>query len=167
MSVETLRATLLDGAELEARAVVAEADRRAAAELERARADSERLQDGARAEGEAAGELQSARVLALARSDARRLVLEAREAVYQDFRSRALAAVLASRDDRKAYQRLLRRLASEARRSLGDDAELELDPAEVGGVRARAGRRSVDLTLPALVDHCVADLGVRVEELWR
>ena len=167
MSVERLRGTLLDGAEAEARAVLAEADRRAAAEVELARTDSERLQDDARAEGEAAGELQSARAFALKRAAARRLVLEAREAVYQDFRSRSLAAALALRDDRETYERLLARLAAEARRTLGDDAELELDPAGMGGVRARAGKRSVDLTLPILVDRCIAELGVGVEELWR
>lgn len=167
MTVERLRATLLAGAEEEAQAVLAEADRRAAAEADRGQIESERLQDDARSEGEAAGELQSGRALALARAGARRLVLEAEEAVYQDFRRESLAAALALRDGREAYDRLLERLASEARRTLGDDAELELDPADVGGVRARAGRRSVDLTLPVLVDRCIADLGVGVEELWR
>ena len=167
MSVERLRATLLAGAESEAGAVLAEADRRVAAEAERVRIESERLQDDARSEGEAAGELQSGRALALARAGARRLVLEAQEAVYQDFRRRALTAALELRDDREVYDRLLERLASEARRTLGDDAELELDPEGVGGVRARAGRRSVDLSLPVLVDRCIADLGVGVEELWR
>lgn len=167
MSVERLRATLLEDAEAEARALLEDADRRAAAESELSVADSEQLLETARAEGDASGELQSARALALARAEARRLVLEEKAAVYEDFRSRALAAALALRDDRAAYRRVLRRLEAEARRSLGDGAELELDPPEAGGVRARAGRRSVDLTLPVLVEGCIGSLGIAVEELWR
>jgi vacuolar-type H+-ATPase subunit E/Vma4 len=167
VSVERLRATLLEGAEGEARALLEDADRRAAAESERSLADSERLLETARAEGEASGELQSARALALARAETRRLVLEAKAAVYEDFRSRALAAALALRDDRAAYPPVLRRLEAEARRALGDGAELELDPPDAGGVRAHDGRRSVDLTLPVLVERCIGSLGVAVEELWR
>lgn len=167
MTVERLRATLLEGAEAEARALLEDADRRAADESERSLADSERLVATARAEGNASGELQSARALALARAETRRLVLEAKAALYEDFRSRALAAALALREDRAAYRRVLRRLEAEARRSLGDGAELELDPPDAGGVRARDGRRSVDLTLPVLVERCIGSLGVAVEELWR
>ena len=167
MNVDRLRATLLADAEAEADAALAAGESRTRAERERLRAESSRLQESARAEGEAAGDLESARDLALARSGARRLVLEARQAVYEDFRSLALADALALRADKKAYARLLDRLEAEARRSLGEDAEIERDPEDVGGVRARAGRRSVDLTLPTLLDGCVARLGARVEELWR
>lgn len=167
MNADRLRATLLEAAGAEAEATRAEAERRAGEELERARAEAERLQELAAAEGEAAGELQAGRALALARSRARRLVLEARRAAYEDFRSRALAGALALRDDRKTYPSLLGRLETEARRALGDELELERDPEDLGGVRARAGKRSVDLTLPTLVDRCVKALGVRVEELWR
>jgi vacuolar-type H+-ATPase subunit E/Vma4 len=167
VNVDRLRATLLAGAEAEAEAARAAGESRAEAERELARTESSRLQESARAEGEAAGDLEAARDLALARSGARRVVLEARQAVYEDFRSCALADALALRADRKEYARLLERLEDEARRSLGDDVEIERDPEDVGGIRARAGARSVDLTLPTLVDRCVADLGARVEELWR
>jgi vacuolar-type H+-ATPase subunit E/Vma4 len=167
VNVDRLRATLLAGAEAEADAARAAGESRAEAERELARTESSRLQESARAEGEAAGDLEAARDLALARSGARRVVLEARQAVYEDFRSCALADALALRADRKEYARLLERLEDEARRSLGDDVEIERDPEDVGGIRARAGARSVDLTLPTLVDRCVADLGARVEELWR
>jgi vacuolar-type H+-ATPase subunit E/Vma4 len=167
VNVDRLRATLLANAEAEADAVRAAGESRAKAERERAQTESSRLQERARAEGEAAGDLESARDLAVARSGARRVVLEARQAVYEDFRSRGLAEALAFRADRKEYARLLERLEDEARRSLGDDVEIERDPEDVGGIRARAGARSVDLTLPTLVDRCVADLGARVEELWQ
>jgi vacuolar-type H+-ATPase subunit E/Vma4 len=167
MNADRLRATLLEAADAEAEATRAEAERRAREELERARAESERLLERATGEGEDAGELQAGRALALARSRSRGLVLEARQAVYEDFRRRALTETLALREDRKAYARLLERLEVAARGALGDGIEVERDPAGVGGIRARAGKRSVDLTLPTLVARCVSALGARVEELWR
>jgi vacuolar-type H+-ATPase subunit E/Vma4 len=167
VSVERLRATIVADAEAEARTLLEDADRRAAAESERSAEDAERLLETARVEGDASGELRSARALALARAEARRVVLEAKAAVYRDFRERALAAALALRDDPRAYGALLQGLEAEARSSLPDGAELELDPPDVGGVRARKDHRSVDLTLPVLVDRCIASLGPAVEELWR
>jgi vacuolar-type H+-ATPase subunit E/Vma4 len=167
MSVEGLRATLLEGAEAEARSLLEDAETRAAAEEDRSEADSRRVLEAAVAEGRASGELRSARALALARAEARRLVLEAKADVYEEFRRRALAAAHALRDDEEAYGRVLRGLEAEARRSLGDGAAVELDPPEAGGVRARAGKRSVDLTLGVLVERCIASLGPAVQELWR
>ena len=167
MSVERLRATLLEAAEAEARSLLEDAERRAAVAAERSEADSRRLLETARAEGLASGELRSARALALARAEARRLVLEAKADVYAEFRRRAFAAALALRDDEEAYGRMLRGLEAEARHSLGDGAAIELDPPEVGGVRAQAGKRSVDLTLPVLAERCIVLLGPAVEELWR
>lgn len=93
-------------------------------------------------------------------------MLEARRAVYDDFRGEARAAALGLRED-PSYPALLKRLVAEARAALGPDAEVERDPEGAGGVRARSGARSVDLTLPALVEGCVARLGDRVTELWR
>ena len=93
-------------------------------------------------------------------------VLEARRAVYEDFRRAAVEAVLALRSE-DGYAALLARLSDDARDALGEDAELEVDPDGVGGVRARAGRRSVDLTLPTLAEGCTTRLGGRLEELWR
>jgi vacuolar-type H+-ATPase subunit E/Vma4 len=167
VSVERLRATLVAGAEAEAQALLGEAEARAAAESERAGEESERLLARARAEGEASGELQAGRALALARAESRRVVLEAKAEAYRELRERALAAALALRDDPEPYGRLLDELESAARRALGDGAAIERDPPEAGGVRAAAGRRSVDLTLPVLVESCLASLGSSVEELWR
>jgi vacuolar-type H+-ATPase subunit E/Vma4 len=167
MSSERLRATLVDDADAEARSLLEDAERRAAAEAERSEADSRGLLETARAEGLASGELRSARALAIARAEARRVVLEAKAEVYTEFRRRAYAAALALRDDEEAYARVLRELEAEARRALGDGAAIELDPPEVGGVRARIGRRSVDLTLPVLAERCIGSLGPAVEELWR
>jgi vacuolar-type H+-ATPase subunit E/Vma4 len=166
VNVDRLRATLLVGAEREAESLVVSAEAHAAGERERVRADAEAAVGRAVAEGREAGELESARSRALARRRASRLVLEARRAVYEDFRREAVEAVLALRGG-DGYSALLDRLSNEARKTLGEAAELEVDPDDVGGVRARAGRRSVDLTLPALAEGCMARLGGRLEELWR
>ena len=166
MNVDRLRATLLVGAESEAESFVGRAEARAGDERDRARAEAEAAVGRAGAEGREAGTLESARSAALARRRASRLVLAARQTVYEDFRRAALDAVLALRGE-DGYAALLNRLSESARQALGEDAEVELDPDGVGGVRARAGRRSVDLTLPVLADDCIARLGGRLEELWR
>jgi vacuolar-type H+-ATPase subunit E/Vma4 len=166
VNVERLRTTILEGAEADAQRLVSEAEARAADELDLARAEAAAAVERAEAEGRAAGRLESARSSALARRRAAGLTLSARRAVHDDFRRAALEAVLALRGG-KGYRALLARLEDDARRSLGEHVEVEVDPGEVGGVRARVGRRSVDLTLPALAERCVAALGVRQEELWR
>jgi vacuolar-type H+-ATPase subunit E/Vma4 len=166
MNVDRLRATLLVEAEREAESLVASAEARAADERERAQAEAKGVVERAGDEGREAGELESARSRALARRRASRLVLEARRAVYEDFRRAAVEAVLALRSE-DGYAALLARLSDDAREALGEDAELEVDPDGVGGVRARAGRRSVDLTLPTLAEGCMTRLGGRLEDLWR
>jgi hypothetical protein len=156
VNVARLRSTILAAAEAEAQALVADAEHRAAVELERARERAAELVRRAGVDGRRAGELESARARALARRRAAALVLEAKRDAYESFRRDALASSLRLRSDEQRYRALLERLEREARGALGTDAE-----------RARAGRRSVDLTLPVLVDRCVGALGARVVELWR
>jgi vacuolar-type H+-ATPase subunit E/Vma4 len=166
MNVSALRAAVLDGVAAEIREILADADAQAAAELERARTESETLLRQAAEEGAAAGELETARAQALARRQARRRVLEARRALYDDFRRDARDAALSLRED-PGYPALLARLAATTRALLGDGATIERDPEGAGGLRARAGPASVDLTLPVMADRCIAGLGDRVEGLWR
>ncbi len=166
MNVSPLRAAVLGQAEAEVDVVLADADRRAAAELARAQAEAEAQLGQARTEGERAGELETARDRALAHREARRLVLEARRSVYEEFRRETRAAALSLRGT-DAYPALLEGLAKAARDQLGDGAELEIDPLDAGGVRGRARNRGVDYTLPALADRCIAALGAELEGLWR
>ena len=166
MNVSTLREVVLDQAQVEAQAMLADAERRAAAEVERTRGEAEALLQSARTEGETVGELETARDRALAHRTARSLVLQARRDVYEEFRRQAHAAALALRES-EDYPALLERLARAARDQLGDEADLETDPPDTGGVRARAGSRRVDYTLPALADRCIGGLGSRLERLWR
>ena len=92
-------------------------------------------------------------------------MLSARGALYEELGRRARAAVLDLRGE-PGYEDLLARLAARARRELGDDAVLEVDPPDAGGVRARAGSRRVDYTLPALAAGCLESLGPRLRRLW-
>src|ERR1035437_5695471 len=66
----------------------------------------------------------------------------------------------------RGYPELLQRLAAAARRDLGEDAEVEIDPPGLGGVRARAGSRRVDYTLASLADRRVEDLGPLLARRW-
>jgi vacuolar-type H+-ATPase subunit E/Vma4 len=165
VSGSALRTVVLRQAEADAEAVLAESAHRAAVELDQARRAAGALVDRARVEGETAGALETARARAAARATAQRLVLDARREVFEELRRRCREAALALRRQ-EGYALLLDRLAGAARDQLGRDAEVDLDPPGAGGVRARAGARRVDYTLPVLVDRCLEDLGRELERLW-
>ena len=165
MNVAALRASFLAATAAEAERALAEARRRHEVRLAEARGQADELVEQARHAGEADGELEAAQMRVRARRRARALELAARREVYDEFRGAALEAALALRGT-PAYARLLGRLAAAARRQLGAEAILELDPTGPGGVAARAGARRVDYTLPALVDRCIAGLGDELTGLW-
>ena len=165
MSVDAARDALLADARASAERIVAQADGEARERVEAARRTAAELLGRARAEGEAEGRLVAAREAARQDALARSQVLTARGEAYEELRRRARLAVLALRHE-AGYRDLLERLAAAARRELGDDADLEFDPPDAGGVRARAGTRLVDYTLPALATDCVEALGPRMARLW-
>jgi hypothetical protein len=167
VAVEPLRDALLERAHAEAEHVLAAADERAAELLAEAEAHGAALVAQARAEGLAAAALAGAHEQALARRRARTLVLAAQRELYEELRRQARAAVHDLRRDLRRYATLLERLSAAARAQLGEGAELEVDPPGAGGVRAADGPRSVDYTLDALVERCVARLGDGLERLWR
>jgi vacuolar-type H+-ATPase subunit E/Vma4 len=142
--------------------IEAERERRLAAARDAARS----LVEQAKLEGRAAGEGESSRRRRMARRAAHGTRLEARGALYDELRGRARAEVLVLRSE-PGYGALLDRLAEAAREQLGADAAIERDPPAAGGIIGRYGRRSVDYTLPALVDRELAGMGKEVERLWR
>lgn len=164
-SVEPARDALLADARERARQLLEQAEAEAHELIAQAQRDAEELIARAREEGFAAGRTQAAHDAAHERALARWEVLAAQRAVYDDTCRRARTEVMAVRDE-PGYPDLLERLAAAARRELGDDAELVIDPPGLGGVRARAGSRRVDYTLPALADRCVRDLGPALAQLW-
>jgi vacuolar-type H+-ATPase subunit E/Vma4 len=165
VNLESLRAAFLQRAEEDAarrRAEVeAECERRLAAARERARS----LVEQAKLEGQTAGEEEGVRRRRLAERAAREKRLAARGEIYEALRSRAREDAFALRAE-PGYGALLDRLADVARRQLGPAAAIEVDPA-AGGILAHSGARSVDYTLPALVDRALVELDGEVEQLWR
>jgi type III secretion protein L len=164
-SVEPARDALLADARERARQLLEQAEEEARELIAQAERDAEELIARARAGGLAAGRAQAAQDAGRGRALARWEVLAAQRAVYDDVCRRARKQVMALRDQ-PGYPELLEQLAAAARRDLGDGAELEIDPPALGGVRARAGSRRVDYTLPALAEGCVRDLGPALAQLW-
>lgn len=164
-AVDQLRGRFLAEVHAECAELLSHANAEAHAIRVAAAAQGRALVEQARAEGTAAASLDGVHQTGRARRHGRALVLAERRALYDDLRAQALAAAQELRGA-PGYDALLERLAVRARAQLGADAELEVDPAGAGGVRAHAGHRHVDYTLPALVVRCLDALGTEVERLW-
>ena len=119
-----------------------------------------------RLEGARLAERNALRRRAAANRRARELRLAAQRGLIEELRLRAGDGALLLRKDPR-YGELLDRVVAGSEIQLGADAEVEVDPPDVGGVRARAGSTSVDYTLPALVDRAIAELDGQLETLWR
>lgn len=165
MNVDAVRTSLLATVAAESGQARAEARGESALRLAEARAQAHEIVSEARRLGELDAEAAVARRRVRAQRRARTLALEARRQVFDAFRREAVSAALELRASRE-YGALLERLEEAARDQLGEGATIERDPPGSGGVVGRAGGRSVDYSLPALVDRCVAGLGDELQELW-
>lgn len=165
MNVEPLRAALRAQVDAETHRLDAEAAAACAGRLAEAREEARTLVMQGRREGEEAAMQERLRRRAVAGRRAREVQLEARRSLVDRLRRHALAAALDLKTDTR-YPRLLDRLSATARAQLGADAVVELDPAGAGGLVARADRRYVDYTLPALVERAIDDLDGSLEALW-
>jgi|APDOM4702015191_1054821.scaffolds.fasta_scaffold585348_1 vacuolar-type H+-ATPase subunit E/Vma4 len=166
MRLEPLRAALRAETDLEVRRRLAEVDADCARVLAAAEAQAQALTDQGRLEGEQAAAREAVRRRATATRRARELRLQAQRRQVEELQRTSREAALRVRTDDR-YPQLLDRLARAARDQLGPEAELELDPAGLGGVTGRKGKTSVDYTLPALVDRAIASLDDELERLWR
>ena len=165
MTLETARQSLLTDARMAADRVRSAGEADAEEALAEARRHVDELVGAARDQGAEEGRLQAAEEEAGARVRARGEVLAARRDAFDELR-RAVREAVPSLRDEPEYDALVQRLAERARRDLGPSAEVELDPPEVGGVRAAAGTRLVDYTLPTLADRCIGHLGPALRRLW-
>jgi vacuolar-type H+-ATPase subunit E/Vma4 len=165
MNLEPLRTALR--AEVEADAHRRRTELEAACErrVAEAKAKATALTQQGQLDGAQAAALQAARRRAAANRRARELRLEAQRALLDELRARAREAALRLRTDPR-YPELLDRLSRAARSQLGPEAELVVDPPELGGVLGRVGSVSVDYTLPALVNRALDELNGRLEALW-
>jgi vacuolar-type H+-ATPase subunit E/Vma4 len=165
MTVEAVHRALLADAQQERDDQLVEAEREAAATLERARREAEDLLVAARSDGEAEARAAAATELARSRRQARQLVLEARLDAYEGARAEVRAAAAGLRAD-PGHAALVAALGDLARRQLGPDALVCVDEHD-GGLTASNGSRSVDYRLSTMADRCLAEAGDEVEVLWR
>lgn len=149
MSSDSLRALLLRRAARDAQAIVAEAQADAEGMRAAAAAQARTMVQAATREGEAAARHESVLGLRAARRQARAGVLAAQRAAEERLRRDAVGAAMGLRQER-AYPALLDALQRIARRRLGEDAIVVVDPPGRGGVLARADTRTLDLTLASL-----------------
>ncbi|MFB9907791.1 hypothetical protein [Allokutzneria oryzae] len=157
--LRTVRSALLGEAEADAEARLAEARHDVDAMTALARARAKELRDGA----EATGRADALRQLRMRRGQAHRHVrtaeLAAQRVIYDELRDRIRAELgrLLRAGDLQA------RLVAHVRGLLGSDAAVTDGPDGVSGV---LGSRRVDLSLDALTDRAVDDLGGSVQQLW-
>jgi regulator of protease activity HflC (stomatin/prohibitin superfamily) len=158
-SVEPLRRALLRRADAAADALRAAAEREARAATDAAEQQAAAVLARARADGEADAAQRQAEDRARSRREARRVVLAAQRAVYDELRARARAAVRELLADPDAQ----RRLVALVRTRLGPDAQVR--PLPSGGVVGELpdGRR-VDASVDTLVEQALA--GLDLAPLW-
>jgi vacuolar-type H+-ATPase subunit E/Vma4 len=159
-----LEATLLAVAREQAAARVKAAEAQAAATKEDTDSRAKALLDQAATEGKVAAERAAKRYVVQATRQARTLVLAAERAAYERLVTDAVSVVRALRD-RPEYADLEQHLVDTAKAVLGTEAQV-VRLTDEGGVHARSGGRSVDLTLAGLARRCVERLGDRVTRLW-
>jgi vacuolar-type H+-ATPase subunit E/Vma4 len=165
VKVEALRTSFLAAVSEDAERAVSDCRDECRARTLEAKRQADEVVGRARRAGESDSEGDVGQILVSSRRRAHARVLAAQREIYEQFRREALAAAFALQGTPQ-YGALLERLASSARDRLGDQAELQIDPPEHGGVIGRSGPRRVDYSLAALVDDCIAELGEEVETLW-
>ncbi len=164
MSLDAVRAAIITDARAEAAAILGEAETEAARRLRAAREAAISQVDGARSAAMAEADAQLATARAAVSRQARRTVLEARARARAVLVRETVAALRAQRDG-TAYKNLIDALARRVRTQLGPDATIR--ESRLGGVTATSGRRSVDYTVPVIVERVVDALGPEVDQLWR
>jgi vacuolar-type H+-ATPase subunit E/Vma4 len=165
MNVEPLRTSFLAAATADTERRLADCREECAQRIGAARREADELIEQARRAGEADARAQVPQTLVTARRRAHAEVLAAQQQVYEEFRRAAHAALLALRGT-PGYPTLLERLASAARAQLGEDAVIDVDPPDVGGVIGTKGSCRVDYSLPALADRLIDDVGDDASQLW-
>ncbi len=155
-TLDAFRQATLDDARDEAARLVAAAEADAAETLHAAREHARQVRGRARDAGRDAARRHLLREAAEVRRRAREEVLRAHRQVREEVRDRAVAALLAGRDD-PSYQQLCTRLAGAVRRQLGPAAHVQEDP-DGGGVVGTRDRRRVDYRVSTLVDRVLEDV---------
>lgn len=163
LALAPVRAALLAQADEQARRLRTEAAEQADGIRQAAAKAAETVRAAARAEGEAAARDTATATLHRRRRQARALVLQAQQAAYASLLDEVTDAVRRMTAE-PGWPARAERLAALARDRLGPDTSVH--PAPDGGLSARAGSRSLDLSVPALARQAVTRLGDQVVRLW-
>jgi len=162
-ALKPLRDALLRHAEADAERTLDAARQEAAEVIGAAEREAAELAERARSRGDA----EAAEVLAAERATARRAIrsadMAARKVAYERLRAEVVAAVRRLRDE-PDFPTLRDRLAAEAQRVLGPEAEIIEAPG--GGVYGRTTGARVDCSLDVFAERAVAALGVELDRLW-
>ncbi|GAB3899894.1 hypothetical protein GCM10029964_086470 [Kibdelosporangium lantanae] len=154
-----LATALVEAAEQDAAATIAEAADHAARVTAEAHQRAKEILDEARAEGEAEARAQLAATLAVARRSARAIELRTRRQVYDTVRQRVHESLADVRTDA-----LRAALTTHALAVLGPGTVVRDVPD--GGVVAYASGRYMDLSLTTLADRAFDRVAPELGELW-
>jgi vacuolar-type H+-ATPase subunit E/Vma4 len=141
-------------------------DRGAERIVAQAKADAAALIAARCAAAERLAQLDERERLAEARAGARGVVLRAQRSVLLDARAAAHRAVRDLAGDPR-LERLLHRLAADARERLAMAGPVQIVASIDGGFVARAATREIDYSLRAQVDRIIDAMAGELERLWR
>jgi vacuolar-type H+-ATPase subunit E/Vma4 len=165
-TLDAVRQAELRAASDEADAIRRAADRHADGIVTQARADADGLIARRRAAAEQLAVLEERERLAEARAQARGTVLRAQRSVLTEPRAPAPAPARGLAGDAR-LERLLERLADDARQRLAPAGAVQAIAASDGGFVARAGSREIDYSIGAQVDRILEGMASELERLWR
>lgn len=165
-TLDAVRQAELRAASDEADAIRRAADRRAEGIVTQARADADALIARRRAAAEQLAGLEERERIAEARAQARGTVLHAQRSVLTDARAAAHTAARGLVGDAR-MERLLERLAADARQRLAPAGPVQASAASDGGFVARVGSREIDYSIGAQVDRILEGMAGELERLWR
>jgi vacuolar-type H+-ATPase subunit E/Vma4 len=166
VTLEAVQESAVGIASAEADAIRCVARERAKMIIDEARAEAAALIAQRRAAAERLADLEEQERLAEARGEARARVLRAQRSVLIDARRAAHVAVRLLVDDPR-YERLLERLAADARERLAPVGPVQITALPEGGFVARAGSREIDYSLDAQLDRCLRAMASELGRLWR
>jgi len=165
MTLAAVQRAALDGIEAAAEAIRASARQRADQLAEEARAQAAALVAARLAVADALADLHERERLAQARAEARATVLAAQSTVLREAASAVRAAVARLPGDPR-YERLLDRLAADARERLASAGPVSIEAFGDGGLVAFAGSLSIDYSLQAQVDRLLDAMASDLQQLW-
>jgi vacuolar-type H+-ATPase subunit E/Vma4 len=166
MTLVAVQDAALEAARADADALLSSAAERAGALLAAARSEALAMVDARSAAAERLADQERQARLAVARAEARSIVLRAQRSVLAGATAEAHAAARRLVSDPR-YEPLIKRLTVEAHERLSPAGTVAIVAAPGGGLLARAGSREIDYSLDAQVDRSLETLSGELERLWQ